>query len=268
MRALLDALAHTVPHDGVLVVHSGFRRLSNAGHRAETFIETLLDHLSAGTLVMPAMSWRNVTLENPIFDELATPSHVGVVAELFRTRYATARSLHPTHSVSAAGRLAVILTATHHIGTTPCASNSPYGLMREHPAFILMLDCGFERCTAIHLAEELVAPDRYLLPLDQAETYALRDRHGDLHSMRLRRHRRLNRCFEKFEPRMAARGRMHHDQINGVPFLLYGMDDLLGEVMAELERTHDGTLAPDGVPTRLSRSKSGLEAQAMPRPPQ
>jgi aminoglycoside 3-N-acetyltransferase len=253
MRALLDALAHTVPDDGVLVVHSGFRRLSDAGHKAETFIETLLDYLSKGTLVMPAMSWRIVTPQNPIFDELATPSHVGIVAELFRTRYATARSLHPTHSVSAAGRLAAMLTASHHLGTTPCASNSPYGLMREHPAFILMVDCGFERCTAIHLPEELIDPDRYLVPADQAETYELWDRHGERYRMRLRRHKRLNRCFEKFEPILAPHGRLRQGEIGGAPFLLCSVADLLAYVTAELERDPDGTLVADGVSTRLSR---------------
>jgi aminoglycoside 3-N-acetyltransferase len=253
MRALLDALTHVVPRDGVLTVHSGFRRLSKAGHSAEAFIETLLDHLSEGTLVMPAMSWRTVTPQNPIFDELATPSHVGIVSELFRTRYATARSLHPTHSVAAVGQLAATLTASHHLGTTPCAPNSPYGLMRERPAFILMLDCGFECCTAIHLAEELVAPDLYLHPLDQAEAYTLRDRHGDLLSMRLRRHRRLNRCFEKFEGPLIAKGRLYHGEIAGASFLLCSVADLLGEVVAELERIPEGTLAPDGVRTRLNR---------------
>jgi aminoglycoside 3-N-acetyltransferase len=253
MNALLDVLKHAVPHDSVLTVHSGFRRLSKAGLKVEAFIETLLDHLSEGTLVMPAMTWRTVTPQNPAFDELATPSHVGIVSELFRVRYATARSLHPTHSVSAAGRLATTLTAAHHLGTTPCAPNSPYGLMRERPAFILTLDCGFECCTAIHLAEELVAPDRYLLPLDQAETYTLRDRHGDLHSMRLRRHRRLNRCFEKFEATLAAKGRLYHGNLAGASFLLCSVADLLDDVVAELERTPEGTLAPDGVRTRLNR---------------
>lgn len=251
MRALRELLA-PVPRDGILVVHSGFRRLASSGWCAEDFVEGLLDSVAAGTLVMPAMSWRIVTPKNPVFDEINTPSHVGVIPELFRTRYASARSLHPTHSVAAFGSLAAALTGTHHVGTTPCAANSPYGLMRGHPAWLLMVDCGFERCTAIHLPEELAAPDLYLELEEHAETYELHDRHGGLHVMRLRRHRRLNRCFEKFEPRMEESGRLTRAQLDGVPVLLCRVDHLLDEVFAEFARTPEATLAPDGTATRLS----------------
>jgi aminoglycoside 3-N-acetyltransferase len=167
VRELAESLREGATPGDVLVVHSAFRRLSRAGYRAEELIETLLG--CCGTLAMPAMSWRIVTPEKPLFDELATPSHVGIVPEVFRLRYATHRSLHPTHSVTAAGPLAETLTATHHLGATPCAANSPYGIMRRHPTRILMLGCGFERCTAIHLPEEAVAPDLYLRPAEEAE---------------------------------------------------------------------------------------------------
>jgi aminoglycoside N3'-acetyltransferase len=115
-----------------------------------------------------------------------------------------------------------------------------------------MLDCGFERCTAIHLPEEAVAPDLYLLPESEAEAYELIDRHGACHRMRLRRHRRLNRCFEKFEPMLAQRGRLHSGAAEGTPYLLCRLDDLLDEVFAELARTPEATLAPPGAATRLS----------------
>jgi aminoglycoside 3-N-acetyltransferase len=252
MQAVRGILDGRVPRDGVLTVHSGFRELSLAGYKAEAFIETLLDHLSAGTLVMPTMSWRTATPEHPIFDELATPSHVGIMPELFRTQYASARSLHPTHSVAAAGQLAATLTASHHLGNTPCAANSPYGLMRDYPSYLLMLGCGFERCTAIHLPEELVAPDLYLLPLAQAESYELRDRHGQRHGMQLRRHRRLNRCFEKFEPMLVERGLLQQGEIAGARFLLCSLADLLDLVSSELEHDREATLAPPGERTRLS----------------
>jgi len=262
----LDALLADVPRDGILVVHSGFRGLSRAGYRAESFIEGLLAHLADGTLVMPAMSWRIVTPEAPVFDVLATPSHVGIVAELFRTRYATARSLHPTHSVAAAGRRAQALTASHHLGTTPCALNSPYGLMRGQSAHIAMLGCGFERCTAIHLPEEIVAPDRYLVPPEQAVDYTLRDRDGGIHAMRLRAHRRLNRCFERFEPILEAEHRLRRGALAGTPYLVCRLDDLLDAVFAALAVDPDATLAPEGVPTRLSRPLSPSPLGATNRP--
>src|SRR5437868_14625464 len=110
-RAVAEALARAgVPHNGVLFVHSAFRRLGVQGFRVDAFIETLLDYMRDGTLVMPTMTWRVVTPAQPIFDEMATVSHVGVVPERFRMAYASHRSLHPTHSVAAYGNLAAELT--------------------------------------------------------------------------------------------------------------------------------------------------------------
>src|SRR6185437_15742021 len=116
-----------IPAEGVLFVHCSFRRFHAHGFEVDRFIEALLAERRGGTLVMPAMSWRIVTPANPVFDELATPSHVGILAERFRTRFASHRSLHPTHSVAALGRRAAALTSGHHLDNTPCSLNSPYG---------------------------------------------------------------------------------------------------------------------------------------------
>src|SRR6185295_12382366 len=88
-----------VPPDGVLVVHSAIASLSRQGFRAERMIDALIHHMRGGNLLMPAMTWRTVTPEKPQWDELATPSITGVLSEIFRTRYASTRSIHPTHSV-------------------------------------------------------------------------------------------------------------------------------------------------------------------------
>src|SRR5262249_44976043 len=89
-----------VPSDGVLIVHSAVARLGRQGYRAEGIIEALLEHMQRGNLFMPTMTWRTVTVKHPTWDEIATPSHTGVLSEIFRKRYATARSIHPTHSVA------------------------------------------------------------------------------------------------------------------------------------------------------------------------
>src|SRR5579872_3942206 len=92
-----------VPHDGVLVVHSAIAILSRQGFTADGIIMALLEHMSAGNLFMPTMTWRTVTPENPVWDEVNTPSHTGILSEIFRTRYAIGRSIHPTHSVAGRG---------------------------------------------------------------------------------------------------------------------------------------------------------------------
>jgi aminoglycoside 3-N-acetyltransferase len=230
--------------DGVLVVHSAFRNLGQQGHRVEPFIEALIERLGPrATLLMPAMSWRIVTPSNPVFDELATPSHVGVMAETFRLRYATARSLHPTHSVSGLGPATPVLLARHHVDDTPVSANSPYGLMRDYDAFVLLFGVGFERVTAIHHAEEVIAPDLYLHPRHEAETYECRDRHGKSVTVKLRRHYRLNRDFPQFEPRLAEKGRLLAGDVAGTRWMVVSVRDLLREVFATLIERPDAIIA-------------------------
>lgn len=228
-----------VPRDGVLVVHSAIGSLSRNGFRAEAIIEALLDHVIDGSLFMPTMTWRTVTPAQPVWDEVETASHTGALTEIFRTHYASARSIHPTHSVAGRGPAAGTLLARHHIDDTPVSGNSPYGLMRDYQTFILLLGVGLECCTAIHLAEETIAPDLYVRPKDQTEVYACRDRTGTVHRVLTRRHWRLDRDFPRFAPSLAQRRLLKSGEIAGCPYAIVAMRDLLREIFAAL--IHDKT---------------------------
>jgi len=233
-----------LPSDAVLVVHAAFRNLGQQGYRVESFIDALLEKLGPdGTLLKPAMSWRIVTPASPVFDELTTPSHVGVMAETFRTKYATARSLHPTHSVAGIGPAVPTLLSRHHVDDTPVSANSPYGLMRDYDAFVLLLGVGFDRATAIHHAEEIIAPEIYLHPRHEAESYDCRDRHGQSFTVKLRRHYRLNRDFPQFEPRLRKKGQLQAGDVSGTSWMLVSVRDLLREVFATLIARPDAIIA-------------------------
>ncbi len=223
-----------VPRDGVLVVHSAIAILSRWGFHAEGIIEALLDHMHGGNLFMPTMTWRTVTVENPDWDEIATPSHTGVLTEIFRTRYATARSIHPTHSVAGLGPAARILTSRHHIDNTPVSGNSPYGLMRDYETYVLMVGVGLETCTAIHLPEETINVDLYVRPVETAGLYRCRDRHGTVHQVWARRHWRLDRDFNQFAPPLMAKSRLDTGTIEGCPYAIVSQRDLLRDVFAAL----------------------------------
>ena len=231
-----------MPSEAVLVVHSAIKGLSHQGFRAEGIIEALIGYLNNGTLLMPTMTWRTVTPANPFFDELNTPSETGVLTEVFRTHYATARSLHPTHSVAGYGVAAKTLLATHHIGNTPVPSTSPYALMRDHHAYVLLIGVGLEMCTAIHHPEEVIAPEIYLEPLEKVERYELTDRFGTKIQYSLRRHKRLDRNFPKFARLLSARGQLFTGDIDGTPWMLMKEQDLLREVFTALIESPDATL--------------------------
>jgi aminoglycoside 3-N-acetyltransferase len=241
--ALLPILQRfRVPRDAVLVVHSAIGSLSRQGFRADAMIEALLEHVADGNLFMPTMTWRTVTLAHPFWDEMTTPSHTGVLSEIFRTRYAQARSIHPTHSVAGWGAAAPLLLSRHHIDSTPVSGNSPYGLMRDYNAYVLMIGVGLESCTAIHLAEEIVNLDLYVRPPEEAELYRCRDRHGLVHAVHTRRHPRLDRDFPQFSRPLAAQGLLETGTIRGCPYSIVALRDLLRHVFAALIENPRATL--------------------------
>jgi aminoglycoside 3-N-acetyltransferase len=161
-----DLLALGVRPGGLLMVHSSMRAL--LGHGApcpdnapcpDDVSQGLLAALGPeGTLLMPALTFERVTPDHPVFDIRNTPSNVGVIPETFRTRPGTLRSLHPTHSVCAAGAQAAELTAAHAADSTPCGPHSPFRALAARGGRILFLGCGLEANTFMHAVEEIVVP--------------------------------------------------------------------------------------------------------------
>jgi len=243
-KALLPILEQLqVPRDATLVVHSAIGTLSRQGFRAEAMCEALLDFVSgSGNLFMPTMTWRTVTPDKPHWDEISTPSHTGVLTEVFRTRYATARSIHPTHSVAGWGPAARLLLSRHHLDATPVSANSPYGLMRDYNTYVLMIGVGLECCTAIHHPEEVVNADLYVRPAEQVELYECRDRRGLTHAVRLRRHPQLDRDFPQFARPLAEQCLLKTGDILGCPCTIVALCDLLRHVFAALIENPRGTL--------------------------
>jgi aminoglycoside 3-N-acetyltransferase len=244
LRPLLQDFG--VPREGALIVHSAIAPLSRQGLRAEAVIEELLGYMAGGNLFMPTMTWRTVTAAQPKWDEIATPSHTGVLSEVFRTGYAVARSIHPTHSVAGWGPHAAALLSRHQVDSTPVSANSPYGLLRDYEAYILLLGVGLESCTAIHLPEETINPDLYLLPPDTEEVYECRDRQGTVHQVRTRRHRRLDRDFPRFGPPLVEKRLLASGTLAGRPYILVSLRALLREVFEALIANPQGTLRKEG----------------------
>ena len=137
-----------------LLVHTSLKGLHTPGLAPEIIIEALLELLGKeGTLFVPALSYANVTPDHPVFQINETPACIGALPECFRTKYAQCRSLHPTHSVCAAGRLAKKLTDRHALDDTPVGQFSPFRLLPEYHGKILMLGCGLRPNTFMHGVE-------------------------------------------------------------------------------------------------------------------
>jgi aminoglycoside 3-N-acetyltransferase len=169
-----------------LMMHASLRSIGKIEGGAETLIQGLMSALgSDGTLLMPALSYKTVTPEQPVFDVRETPSCVGALTEYFRTREGTMRSLHPTHSVCAVGHQAKEILADHIKDTTPCGPHSPFSKLPACNGKVLMIGCGLKPNTSMHAIEEKAGVD-YVLR--ESMDYTVIDEERQSHAVKIHMH--------------------------------------------------------------------------------
>lgn len=176
------------PGDTVLM-HSSYKSLGGVEGGAAGFFDAFRSLLGEeGTLVLPSLSYRDVTPEQPVFDVLRTPSCVGYLTEFFRTQVpGVTRSLHATHSCCAIGRHAQALTGEHMLDDTPVGPHSPFAKLPELDGWILMLGCHPDHNTSMHGVEQTAEPP-YLLDHSARVRYVLKDAQGVAHEQMALRH--------------------------------------------------------------------------------
>ena len=139
----------------VVVVHSSLKSMGHVDGGANTVIDALINVVGKkGTILFPTLTYSPCYLTLK-FDLNKTPSCVGNISEIFRNREGVVRSFHPTHSVSAFGKLANEITKDHFLDDTPVGKNSPYQKLINLNGKILMLGCGLRPNTFMHAVEEV-----------------------------------------------------------------------------------------------------------------
>jgi aminoglycoside 3-N-acetyltransferase len=124
-NTVLKALFETVGHTGTIVMST---------YLLSRPLELTMEDISRG------MTWK---VKRLAFDDLNSPSGMGVIADTFRQRNDVARWYHPFHSVTAWGKNADVF----------CQSFKP---LVEANGKILLLGVQMDRCSALHIAEERV----------------------------------------------------------------------------------------------------------------
>lgn len=160
-----------VPGD-VLLVHSSMRSLGFVVGGVQAVVEALLSAVGpGGTLVVPTHTsgntdpagwqsppvpeqwWPVIRSAAPGFDPVRTPSQwVGVLPEVVRTWPGALRSGHPQVSCAALGDRAREVTAAHDL-TQSHGERSPIGAVYRLGGKVLLLGCGHDSNTSLHLAE-------------------------------------------------------------------------------------------------------------------
>ncbi|MEG0551800.1 MAG: AAC(3) family N-acetyltransferase [Vagococcus sp.] len=151
-----------VTKDDIIVVHSSYNALRGNDKiegGPEAVIAALKETVSEGTLIIPTLSYKNVDLDNRVFDVATTPVCIGIIPETMRLSEGVIRSAHPTHSVSVWGKNAKEITQNHYKDHTPVGVNSPLSEAYRRGGKIVMLGAPFARNTSMHGVEEKMLPD-------------------------------------------------------------------------------------------------------------
>ena len=155
-----------------VLLHSSLRSLGFVAGGPHALVQAFVDALGpAGTLVVPTHTpdntdpaawqhppvpetwWPSIRQNTPGFDPARTPSRwMGVIAEVVRTWPGAQRSAHPQTSFAALGARANEVVAAHRLDDA-LGESSPLGAVYRIGGKVLLLGCGYDSNTSLHLAE-------------------------------------------------------------------------------------------------------------------
>jgi len=139
----------------VVLMHSSMKSL-HTKMSPEAFLQEVIAALGPeGTLMLPALTYASVTAEQPLFSVRDTEPCIGLLPRTFYHMDGVLRSVHPTHSVCAIGRLAVELTSQHVLDDTPVGPHSPFMLLADYGGKLLFIGDVVTSCTFMHGIEEI-----------------------------------------------------------------------------------------------------------------
>ena len=145
----------------VMMVHSSFSQMHYFQGTALDAIQAMITVVGPdGTVVMPTFSFQGRSYDflakRPTFDQRHSPAYTGLLCELLRRRDDAVRSLHPSHSVAAVGRLAEDIAGGYERSVTPFDEQSPWNRMSELNAWIFNIGLTQRQLaiTQYHYAEE------------------------------------------------------------------------------------------------------------------
>jgi aminoglycoside 3-N-acetyltransferase len=169
IRRALDAFSPFT--QSILCVHSSLSACGNIKGGPATVVSALKNWIGEKTLVMVthAYCYPDEDGNVPVYDPASTPSQVGAITDWFWRQPGVARSIHPSHSIAATGPLAQKLCTGHELTDTPCGPGTPYDIMVNEDAGVLMFGARMDTYTLFHTAEDaakvpyLYEPQKYTL---------------------------------------------------------------------------------------------------------
>ena len=161
-KALHEALTNIGIMSGdTVMVHSAYKRSNGFLGDYRDLIQMLMKIVTkSGLLVMPSMTYSDSSLaflsRGEIMNVSRSPSHMGLISEIFRRNKDVIRSTNPLHPLLAWGSDAESFLHNHENCKYSFGTGSPFEKLLSRNAKILCFDVGFEYITFTHFVEDQI----------------------------------------------------------------------------------------------------------------
>ncbi|MBN2311355.1 MAG: AAC(3) family N-acetyltransferase, partial [Candidatus Hydrogenedentes bacterium] len=208
-----------------LFVHTGLRATRLARHEVPNLLAAYLRAVGdEGAVFFPTHTYcfKSMPGVAPYHLDMPCVPGVGVWPELTRRIPGVTRSLQPTHSNAGIGA-DVDRILGDHADFEPVGVGSPLDKHYLANDKVLLIGCGFESCTALHLAEtyaQVPYLGRFPNPDD---SIALTRTSGTVREIPIRERPGCSTGFPKFEPRLRAEDLIRDGRLAEAPVMLCEM---------------------------------------------
>jgi aminoglycoside N3'-acetyltransferase len=144
----------------LVFIHSSIDKLF-LDFEPENLLKILIDIVGVeGTIIFPCNQLKeraeDYLKRNEVFDTKRTMTKMGLLPGLAMFHKDSVRSVHPTNSVVAIGKLAKELTDEHQYSIYPCGEKSPYYKIINYNGIIVGLGVSTESLTFVHVVEDIM----------------------------------------------------------------------------------------------------------------
>lgn len=192
-----------------VMMHSSMKSVGNVEGGADTVVDALMEYFSEGLLMMPTHTWAQMSSSYSVFDPEHEPGCVGIIPNIFMKREGVIRSLHPTHSIAAYGKMASEYVKGEENCTTPCTPGGCWDRLRKINAKLLLVGVNHIKNTFIHSVEEVFdVPERFT---DKPVDFQIKMPDGSLKNVKMYRHfnpntAHISESYQKLEEAFEVTG--------------------------------------------------------------
>jgi aminoglycoside 3-N-acetyltransferase len=133
-----------------ILIHSSLSSIGLVKGGAHAVIRALMEIITPnGLIMMPAFTYGREP-----FDIFSTPAQTGRISETFRRMEGVERSMHPTHSFCAWGKMAEQILSGHSVAE-PFKIGTPLHKFGQQDGYVLLIGVTQVANSLIHVAQEL-----------------------------------------------------------------------------------------------------------------